>query len=238
MRVIATSLLSVLLAGCASGPDGTTDPATTTPEPELPRATYSWVWLHAGGAEETISQEDLEAAQAGHFASMRRLADDGELLLAGPLWPPRAVASHRGVFLFRRGSMANVLELAGSDPAVQAGLLRMEVEPFAADADLATAARRHAEWVAASGVEDPPPGLHSHGYVLLVGRPAVAARRALQASELPVLFHGTLGSGASLSELACLDYRSVDDLPGALPGGDTVAWTAMAWFSTEELGAL
>ena len=230
----AWTVLATLAGGCADTP---VPELSTLSEEALPAPSYAWVWLHAGGTEETIGEAEAQAAQAGHFANMARLAEQGELLVAGPLWPPRGVATHRGVFVFRRGSIERAQDLAATDPAVQAGLLRMEVVPYATEADFAATVRRHADWVAASGIADPQPGLHCHGYVLLQGYPAGAARRALHTSDLPVLFHGTLGAGAELSELACLDLREVAELPPVLPGGDGVRWTVMPWFASEELGA-
>lgn len=77
-----------------------------------------------------------KVAFAGHFANMERLARAGELLVAGPYGQEKHAADLRGLFVLDTGDAAKARELAGSDPAVQAGIFRLEFVSFSTTAPL------------------------------------------------------------------------------------------------------
>lgn len=71
-----------------------------------------------------LSEERLEEIQAGHMANIDRMAESGDLVIAGPLTDGGPL---RGVFVFRTGSADRIKEMVGRDPAVQARRLEMDL---------------------------------------------------------------------------------------------------------------
>ena len=67
------------------------------------------------------------ALQKGHMANITRLAGTGQLVLAGPFGDD---GNLRGLFFYDVETMAEARKLADSDPAVQAGRLRVEIHPW------------------------------------------------------------------------------------------------------------
>ena len=75
-------------------------------------------------AEET---PQAAALQEAHLANIRRMAEDGTLVLVGPLLDGGDLL---GVYVFKSASLAEAQALAASDPAVQAGRLIFELHPW------------------------------------------------------------------------------------------------------------
>jgi len=71
--------------------------------------------------------EETAEIQRQHLANIDRLAQTGELLLAGPFADDGDL---RGIFLFQVDSMEKARELVETDPAVKAGRLRVELHPW------------------------------------------------------------------------------------------------------------
>lgn len=89
--------------------------------------TYYMVLLYRGEQAGDYSLEELEEIQQGHMANIQRLAKAGKLLLAGPFLDDGEL---RGIFILKVASMEEAEAFTQSDPAVQAGRLRMEVKPW------------------------------------------------------------------------------------------------------------
>lgn len=221
----ALALLSIpaLLGACA----------TTAPAEH--EHSLSWVWILTGPRDAEVQGEARNAAFAGHFANMDRMAEEGQLLVAGPFGEPRAQDDHRGIFLLATADTAHAEEVAFSDPTAQAGVFVFEVEPFATDDPLDRLGPLHEAAIEASGVENPPPGYHARPYVLLTGAPAGAAEAALETAGAPVLFAGRLGAGEAERTLACLDAQTADEAQALLPAAGGVSWTVMPWFASNEV---
>lgn len=202
-----------------------------------PAHDWSWVWILTGPQDAHVQGEARQAAFTGHFANMGRLAEEGALLLAGPFAEPRAQADHRGIFVLATEDAAEAQALAGTDPAAQAGVFVFDVESFHTSDRLDLVAGMHERAVAASGEPNPAPGFHARPYVLVSGRPARAAERALAPSTASVLFAGRLGAGGGARALYCLDAQNAEEaraLLDALPASG-VEWVVMPWFATAEL---
>lgn len=84
---------------------------------------YALVLLKPG-PRQNIAKEDSDRAFAGHMANIKRLADSGELVVAGPL---ARNDRYRGIFILNVMTPAEAESLLASDPAVQAGLLTGDV---------------------------------------------------------------------------------------------------------------
>ena len=89
-------------------------------------STYYMVFLHAGERKDDYSEAELAEIQAAHLANIRKLADEGKLLLAGPFTDNTDL---RGIFILKADSLEQAKSWTDTDPAVQAGRLRMEVNP-------------------------------------------------------------------------------------------------------------
>ena len=97
---------------------------TTTPE-KFTRAYFGFLtrgdkWT----PEKTPATEELQKA---HLANIVRLADLKKLVVAGPFGDNTPL---RGIFVFRVASIEEARELAATDPAVQAGRLKIELHPW------------------------------------------------------------------------------------------------------------
>jgi uncharacterized protein len=74
--------------------------------------------------EKTPATEELQRA---HLANIMRLAEMKKLVVAGPFGDNTAL---RGIFVFRVASIDEARELAATDPAVQAGRLKIDMHPW------------------------------------------------------------------------------------------------------------
>lgn len=70
---------------------------------------------------------EIMEIQKAHLANITRLADLGKLVLAGPFTDDGDL---RGLFVFRVSSLEEAKALCDTDPAVQAGRLRVELHPW------------------------------------------------------------------------------------------------------------
>jgi uncharacterized protein YciI len=97
---------------------------TTTPE-KITRAYFGF--LSRGDKwtpEKTAATEELQRA---HLANIMRLAEMKKLVVAGPFGDDTPL---RGIFVFRVASLDEARELAATDPAVQAGRLKIDMHPW------------------------------------------------------------------------------------------------------------
>ena len=93
---------------------------------------YVMAFLKAGPNR---SQDSLEAArlQQAHLDNIKRMAEEGSLLLAGPFLDNGEV---RGIYIFDVRTIAEAEALTNTDPAIQAGSLVMELHPWYGSAAL------------------------------------------------------------------------------------------------------
>jgi uncharacterized protein YciI len=93
---------------------------------------YVLAFLKAGPNRD---QDSLATAriQEAHLANIKRLADEGNLVLAGPFLDDGEL---RGIFVFNVESIEEARALTETDPAIQAGRLTMELHPWYGSAAL------------------------------------------------------------------------------------------------------
>jgi len=82
-----------------------------------------------------------DSIQAGHMANIRRMADEGDLLAAGPLLDDGDI---RGIFIFRADSSARLREAVARDPAVRSGRLVLDLYSWFAPSGIGEPYRRMA----------------------------------------------------------------------------------------------
>ncbi|HEV2885110.1 MAG TPA: YciI family protein [Pyrinomonadaceae bacterium] len=74
--------------------------------------------------EKTPATEEIQKA---HIANINRLAELKKLVVAGPFGDNGTL---RGIFVFKVASLEEAKELAETDPAVKAGRLALDVQPW------------------------------------------------------------------------------------------------------------
>lgn len=84
---------------------------------------YVMALLYSGDNKSLDSSEAAEV-QAAHLENMSKLAQEGTLVLAGPFLEGDSL---RGIFIFDVSSLEEAEKLANSDPAIQAGVLKMKL---------------------------------------------------------------------------------------------------------------
>jgi len=95
--------------------------------------TYVMAFLLSGDRVQEYSQEERTEIQKGHMANINRLAENGKLILAGPFIDGK---EKRGIFLFNVSTKEEAEALTNTDPAIQAGVLKMELIEWYASAVL------------------------------------------------------------------------------------------------------
>ncbi|MCB0570732.1 MAG: hypothetical protein KDC66_13245 [Phaeodactylibacter sp.] len=109
--------------------------------------TYVMAYLKSGPNR---SQDSLEAArlQRAHLDNITRMAEAGQLVLAGPFLDGGDV---RGIYIFNVATIEEAQALTETDPAIQAGRLVMELHPWYGSAALMELNDRHKK-VAKKGI--------------------------------------------------------------------------------------
>ncbi len=92
---------------------------------------------------DSSSSDSAEAArlQRAHLDNITRMAEEGKLLLAGPFLDNTDL---RGIYIFNVATIEEAEELTGSDPAIKAGVLKMELHPWYGSATLQKLNKMHA----------------------------------------------------------------------------------------------
>lgn len=85
---------------------------------------YVMAFLMAGDRVGEYSPEQRAEIQKGHMDNINRLAEMGKLILAGPFVDGKEM---RGIFLFDVPTKEEAESLTNTDPAVKAGVLKMNL---------------------------------------------------------------------------------------------------------------
>jgi len=99
---------------------------------EIGMKKYVMAFLKAGPNRD---QDSATAAkiQEAHMANIRRMADEGLLVLAGPFFSDGEL---RGIYLFNVTTLDSAKALTNTDPAVQSGRLVMDLQEWYGSAAL------------------------------------------------------------------------------------------------------
>ncbi|MRX27273.1 YciI family protein [Kangiella sp. HZ709] len=95
---------------------------------------YVMVVLNTGPEDSKITDKERRAKLfKGHFDNMGRLAEQGKLVLAGPLAGNKP---KRGLFIFNVKTIEEAEELVKTDPTVMAGIFTYELTRYYGSAAL------------------------------------------------------------------------------------------------------
>jgi uncharacterized protein YciI len=131
MKIWAFSLFAIgALQLC--GADEKTSPAPAA-EPKYEMTTYVMGLLHKGPKWTAENTAYTRGIQEGHMANIRKMANTGKLIVAGPISDNGEL---RGVFIFKLSSVDEARAMVDADPAVKAGRLVVELHPWFAAAGL------------------------------------------------------------------------------------------------------
>jgi uncharacterized protein len=86
------------------------------------------------GSNTEADQATIQRCFAGHLENIRRLADEGKLIVAGPLG--KNGQAYRGIFIFDVATLEEAEELLQTDPAIEAKLLAADLYPWYGSAAL------------------------------------------------------------------------------------------------------
>lgn len=94
---------------------------------------YIVAFLYRGDRAGEYSKEEAAKLQQGHLANITLLAQEGKMVLAGPFFGNEEL---RGLFFFDVESLEEAEHLTAKDPAVKAGVLKMELKEWYGSATL------------------------------------------------------------------------------------------------------
>ena len=100
-----------------------------------PMRTFTFVYILTGPATE-LDPKTQQEAFAGHFSNMTRMAEEGDLLVAGPYGPMKSDPNLRGLWIFTTDSTDRALELASTDPPGKLGIFVFEAVQLVTDDQL------------------------------------------------------------------------------------------------------
>ena len=226
---------------------GATGCASTSGGSEPSASEYVFVFLKTGPATDLTKQAQQEAFQ-GHFSNMGRMADVGQLLMAGPMGDPKSDPDHRGLWMFDTNRVEQALEWARTDPTVQLGVFVLEAYEFETEADL-NQLRDLDRQEEAERLADPeiPDEWQGRGYLLAslpVDVPGASALFGELADRPGIALAGRLrsavgdpsGEGESSRWLAWLLTSDEAEARKFLPNGD--AWTLHGWYGSKMVAEL
>jgi uncharacterized protein YciI len=93
---------------------------------------YVFAFLRSGKTK-IKDRNERARIQMAHLKNIQRLASEGKLVVAGPFLDDQDI---RGIFIFNVTDIREARKLINTDPAVQAGLLEMELHPWYGSAAL------------------------------------------------------------------------------------------------------
>lgn len=94
---------------------------------------YVIAFLYRGDRVKEYTEQQRTEIQAGHMANINRLAKEGKMVLAGPFFGNEEL---RGLFFFAVESLEEAQKLTESDPAIKAGVLKMDLKEWYGSAAL------------------------------------------------------------------------------------------------------
>jgi uncharacterized protein YciI len=96
---------------------------------------YVMAFLLKGDKVNDFTAEQRSEIQAGHMANIGKMAEMGKLILAGPFMGNDEL---RGIYIFDVQTLEEAKALTETDPAIKAGVLKMNLKEWYGSAALLT----------------------------------------------------------------------------------------------------
>jgi uncharacterized protein YciI len=215
------------LSGCASSPAS----------PSAHEARYVFVYLKTGPESANKTREQSAEVFKGHMANMKRLADEGKLIIAGPFSKPRDKA-WRGIFLFDVATVEEAGSLTATDPGMIAGVFVAESHAVTGSPVLRKTSALEKEMLAEQGEKKPAPGeppSNIRGYVMLTASDAARVSKALAHSSLADKVVYSVRFTDATGGVFVLDAKSMDEVAPVLSEKDAGEFGLDGWYSTASL---
>lgn len=201
------------------------------------RESYVMAFLVSGPTAKEKSPEERQTVQAAHMANIGKLVDEGKMVIAGPFGQPSPDASMRGIFVFDTEDVAQAKEWTETDPAVQAGVLGMELSRLRTETRLRRALEIYKETLAANG--GVPGKDEMRGYTVVLVKSGERAREAMGGLRNAgrIVFEGDLDGSPRGAYLAVLDASGGDEGKNLLEpiAGGLGEHTVFPWWATVTL---
>lgn len=188
---------------------------------------YTLVLMRTGDGLHVPSSDELATLTVDHGAFMDVLTDEGYLLAAGPIVPPRVDAELRTMFLVDSDDAAAAQERLCADPPVEIGLFRIEAMEFVTQTHL----RALAAMERTNRIERTTP-LARRPYVAVTAPRSAALDAVLAQMDDVVLFSGACKDGTFAGmTVAFLDCSTVDEARRLMSaaGPETQTYGYHAW---------
>ena len=223
------TLLVVVVSTLAFG-------AAAQEERELVERDYVFVFITTGPVTD-LSDEDRNKAFAGHFGNMKRLAEEGKLLIAGPLGRPLSDPDHRGLFVFDETEIEVGQKLAETDPTVEMGVFVMTSHTLTTDAPLLDLVELDKEAAEKLG-ENAQPGANARSYMLATAPFDESLLETAKGNEGVLIAAKLHGSGPEQSDevLLWLNAENAEAAEEFLP--EDGEWTLHGWFGSKSVASI
>ncbi|HZW07683.1 MAG TPA: hypothetical protein VFF65_11230 [Phycisphaerales bacterium] len=243
VRLLAVAALAALaltgLPSCASdGNAGEEDPDSFEAVKDIhggPFSDMTLVYLKTGPRTD-LTQEQKAAVFSGHMSNMKRLADAGILLIAGPFNKPRD-ASWRGLFLLDTSSVALAHLQAETDPGIRSGVFVADYRPIKASILL-----RHTgdveKAMQAEKADKPADGRPQiRPYVMVTAADAAALMPSLARAGYgdKVVWAAKFSAKGDRDAVAVIDAEKVEDVQAAMEKAGVTGLSLDGWYATPSL---
>lgn len=143
MRIALLTLFALFGTGAVAGqrPSFDADLAKKLGADERGMRTYVLCILKTGPNDEAIKGEERNQIFASHFANIRRLADEGKLVVAGPFGKNDKI--YRGLYIFNVSTVEDAEKLVALQPAVKAGIFVPDLTPWYGSAAMLSVPETH-----------------------------------------------------------------------------------------------
>jgi len=225
-RIRNTALAALALAGL-----GTTAGAAGRATDSLEDRSYIFSYLVLD-APEKLNPEQSQQAMAGHFENMGKLAEAGDLLIAGPLAEPRIDPTYRGIFVLATGDIAEGRQLVETDPGIKAGLFKPELYRITCDEPLKELTRLEKEYEARRLADpDIPDEWAGRMFVLAIG-PEDAKFEQTDAVLIDATMDRIDDDSDEVRQLLWLDALNVEQAKSSFKAADLDAWSFYGWYGS------
>jgi uncharacterized protein YciI len=135
MKKPLLTLALLLFAACLAGAQSTYDEALAKKlgADDYGMRKYVMAFLLRGDRVSEYTDAQRTEIQSGHMANIGKMAEMGKLIVAGPFFGNEEL---RGIYIFDVQTLEEAKALTETDPAIQAGVLKMDLKEWYGSAAL------------------------------------------------------------------------------------------------------